>query len=347
MPQSLDLVTAPAPLVDGGVLDNAPFEPLIGEIARREVDANWRRVIGYVVANDGLATTMVGGGDEAEGARRVAREWFPVLTSTLRMSSETSFRHGVQQLAQRSLDAERLASGPEALLVQLLEGGGPNPDAVASLYPLYRTTRTASGILDAFLVRNRPPRPQRLTLPTLEEAEPDAATSWVPGQDFERALQTGDFRWGTAVADRSTRLLLRQLHAWSESARVDVDDTLHRLSQVLTAVTAMRDHLERDIADHPGTRCSRPSTPPLRPPTRRAFSTPLCRGRAGLRRWPGQVRPRAHPPGRPYSGSPHSSSHRTAAVRPTGSIRRDPHGTKRADRSRPGRVEQRPEFRVR
>ena len=252
MPQSLDLVTAPAPLVDGGVLDNAPFEPLIGEIARREVDANWRRVIGYVVANDGLATTMVGGGDEAEGARRVAREWFPVLTSTLRMSSETSFRHGVQQLAQRSLDAERLASGPEALLVQLLEGGGPNPDAVASLYPLYRTTRTASGILDAFLVRNRPPRPQRLTLPTLEEAEPDAATSWVPGQDFERALQTGDFRWGTAVADRSTRLLLRQLHAWSESARVDVDDTLHRLSQVLTAVTAMRDHLERDIADHPG-----------------------------------------------------------------------------------------------
>ena len=252
MPQSLDLVTAPAPLVDGGVLDNAPFEPLIGEIARREVDANWRRVIGYVVANDGLATTMVGTGDDDEGAQRVAREWFPVLTSTLRMSSETSFRHGVQQLAQRSLDAERLASGPEALLVQLLDGGGPNPNAVASLYPLYRTTRTASGILDAFLVRNQPPRPQRLTLPTLEEPEPNEAASWVPDQDFEKAVQAGDFRWGTAVADRSTRLLLRQLHAWSESVQVDVDDPLHRLSRVLTAVTAMRDHLERDIADHQG-----------------------------------------------------------------------------------------------
>ena len=188
-------------------------------------------MIGYVVANDGLATTMVGPGDDGGAGRRVAREWFPVLTSTLRMSSETTYRHGVQQLAQRSLDAERLASGPEEGRVQLLDGGGPTPDAVTSLYPLYRRTRAASGILDAFLVRSRPPQPQPLTLPTLEQPEPDSAPSWIPGHDFDKAVQAGEFRWGTAVADRAVRLLLRQLNVWSESAQANVDDALRRLSR--------------------------------------------------------------------------------------------------------------------
>ena len=134
MPQSLDLVTAPAPLVDGGVLDNAPFEPLIGEIARREVDANWRRSHRLRRrqrrARDDHGRERRRRRRRATGGPRVGSRahqhiadvvgdvlppWSPATGATLP-------------------DAERLASGPEALLVELLEGGGPrNPDAVASL----------------------------------------------------------------------------------------------------------------------------------------------------------------------------------------------------------------------
>ena len=62
-----------------------------------------------------------------------------------------------------------------------------------------------------------------------------------------------------------------------ERPEVDVDDPLHRLSQVLTAVTAMRDHLERDIADHPGDSLLEAVNTAVETAERRAFSTPLCR----------------------------------------------------------------------
>ena len=46
-----------------------------------------------------------------------------MLSAALRMPAETSFRDGVEALARRSLDAERLVSGPEALFSQLLVDG--------------------------------------------------------------------------------------------------------------------------------------------------------------------------------------------------------------------------------
>ena len=42
-------------LMDGGILDNAPIEPVIEEVGRRSVDGKVRRVLAYVVPSNGIS----------------------------------------------------------------------------------------------------------------------------------------------------------------------------------------------------------------------------------------------------------------------------------------------------
>ncbi len=220
-----------AKLVDGGVLDNTPFEPLLAEVARREVNGPWQRVIGYVVANDAL---------ESVPDDRLALDGVGVLSAALRLPAETSFRNGVEGLAERSLEAERLVSGPEALFSELLDG--VDVQALTPLYRVYRRVRTASGLLDADTARHVKTRP--VTVPPLPPEDlSDVASPWVPGADLAAALRPGDFYWGTAVADRSVRLLLRHLHECAG----DNDKALEHLSTVMTCIAAVRDHIEQSI----------------------------------------------------------------------------------------------------
>jgi Protein of unknown function (DUF3376)/Patatin-like phospholipase len=223
--------TPVAKLVDGGVLDNAPFEPLLAEVARREVNGPWQRVIGYVVANDGLETLPNG---------EPALDAVGVLSAALRMPAETSFRDGVEALARRSLDAQRLVSGPEALFSQLLVDG-VDLKVLEPIYTVYRRVRTESGLLDARAVRHADVR--SVTMQPRPTVDPDAAAPWVPGADLAEAVRPGEFVWGTAVADRSVRLLLRHLH----QSGGDHDGALQHLSALTTRIAAVRDHVEQTI----------------------------------------------------------------------------------------------------
>ncbi len=220
-----------AKLVDGGVLDNAPFEPLLAEVARREVSGPWKRVIGYVVANDGLETLPNG---------EPALDAVGVLSAALRMPAETSFRDGVEALTRRSLDAERLVSGPEALFSQLLVDG-VDLKVLEPIYTVFRRARTESGLLDARAVWQADVR--SVTMKPPPTVDPDDAASWVPGPDLDAAMCPGEFVWGTAVADRSVRLLLRHLH----QSGGDHDGALQHLSALTTRIAAVRDHVEQTI----------------------------------------------------------------------------------------------------
>ena len=73
--------------------------------------------------------------------------------------------------------------------------------------------------------------------------DPDNATSWVPGPDLDAAMCPGEFVWGTAVADRGARLLLRDLH----QSGGDHDGALQHLSALTTRIAAVRDHVEQTI----------------------------------------------------------------------------------------------------
>jgi predicted acylesterase/phospholipase RssA len=255
--------TDEAALVDGGVLDNTPFEPLIDEIGRRPVDGSWRRVVGYVVANDGLMNSKV---LMRDAPARLAREWFPVLSSALRMSSETAFRNGVEALAQLSLEAERLVMGPEILFGRLLAGPllGEGFDV---LYGLYRQNRVEAGILNAYLTRTGIDTgagidtARQVCVPPLSGIRPADGPLWVPPLSFPAAVEAPEWRWGTAVADRCVRLLTQHLHTWSTSQRqaagaeeastVEVGHALGELSRVRGAVTALRDFINKRVIEAP------------------------------------------------------------------------------------------------
>jgi hypothetical protein len=236
-----------AVLIDGGVLDNTPFEPLISEVGRRPVEADWRRIIGYVTAEDGLAQSTAPAQDGPDG-RRLARGWFPVLNSALRMGSESSFRNGVDALARRSIEAERQVRGPEELFGEVLRDTGRSRAAVDTLYPLYRRNRIEAGLLDAYQAHTGELAIRPLCTPQLSGIDPDEAPRWVPPADFDRACDATDvWRWGTVVADRTVRLLIRDLRTRAAGV-APADDALRSLSRVLTAVTAVRDHIARLVA---------------------------------------------------------------------------------------------------
>ncbi|GAA4966136.1 DUF3376 domain-containing protein [Actinoplanes utahensis] len=231
-----------AVLIDGGVLDNTPFEPLMTEIWRRPVESDWRRVIGYVTAGDGLDHATVATRD-GSGGRRLDTDWFPVLTSAMRMGSESSFRNGVDALARRSAEAERQVRGTEELFTEALRDPGKARAAVDALYPLYRRNRIESGLLDAYQAHTGELAARPLCTPSLSGVAPDRAPRWVPPADFDRACDlTGEWRWGTVVADRTIRLLIRDLRVRAAGTPA-LDDTLRSLSRVLTAVIAVRDHI--------------------------------------------------------------------------------------------------------
>ena len=65
----------------------------------------------------------------------------------------------------------------------------------------------------------------------------------MPGADLAEAVRPGEFVWGTAVADRSVRLLLRHLHQDGG----DHDAALQHLSALTTRIAAVREHVEEAI----------------------------------------------------------------------------------------------------
>ena len=98
-------------LMDGGVLDNAPFGPVLNEIIGRPVDTDVDRIVVYVVPSDGGR-----GSRPAVPARPSSRgsspTWFTVLRSALAFPGEADFRDDLEVLARifATADARRGAA---------------------------------------------------------------------------------------------------------------------------------------------------------------------------------------------------------------------------------------------
>jgi predicted acylesterase/phospholipase RssA len=98
-------------LMDGGVLDNAPFGPVLEEIVTRPVDTDVHRIVVYVVPSDG-------GGSPAPvapappTAAGPSPSWFTVLRSALSFPGEADFRDDLEELTRifATADAQRGAA---------------------------------------------------------------------------------------------------------------------------------------------------------------------------------------------------------------------------------------------
>ncbi|WP_187366674.1 DUF3376 domain-containing protein [Nocardioides dongxiaopingii] len=127
-------------LIDGGVLDNAPFEPLLDELRDRSVAAPFERVVLYVTPSTAAAGQPWTSGDAPDVAR--------VVGAVVGAVREPDQRADMETLGESFARASSSRSGPHHVLADLLSPSSvPVLDpvagraAAAALFPAYRARR--------------------------------------------------------------------------------------------------------------------------------------------------------------------------------------------------------------
>jgi predicted acylesterase/phospholipase RssA len=246
-------------LVDGGVLDNAPFGPVLDVVARRPVTGKASRYVLYVVpsAGIGLAATRLPEATEPG--------WQVAALSAVQFPREVDFRSDVEQLERLLLEADASWSDTQRLYDRCVhhpENRGALHKAAALLQPTYSRGRAAGGVWEAVTVAS-PDRSTVLDAATaLSEPEVDEILAtehpWVPGPDGSTALLREDadgnpcWPWGTGAAERVVRLVLRSLRTQIDNPLVGDRDVLEKwlkaTSDALLKVLAVRDALAAELA---------------------------------------------------------------------------------------------------
>jgi predicted acylesterase/phospholipase RssA len=246
-------------LADGGILDNAPFDPVLRAIAAQPVDRPWRRTLCYIVPS----IDEVRVGQALAPPSDLDAPWTAVLSAAIGLPREVDLRDDVEELHDLIRDGR--SSDDVARFVSLLR-----PTAAAELtegialakagLPLYRQSRGAAAIYDisdaiatgqasAYLQS-----PTHITRGTLDLGGPHG---WLP-TDLPTELPTGSsWTWGLSATSRLITLLTRTLGADVDLAagppRVDpsVLGTLSTLSAQVSALRAAFDEACRSSAAPP------------------------------------------------------------------------------------------------
>ncbi|MEU4197920.1 DUF3376 domain-containing protein [Kribbella sp. NPDC026611] len=240
-------------LVDGGVLDNAPFGPVLDVVARRPVTGKATRYVLYVVPSAGIGKAATALNDAQEPSWRV-----PAL-SAVQFPREVDFRSDVEQLERLLLEADASWSDSQRLFDRCLT----QPDerarlkaAAAALQPAYSRGRAAGGVWEAVTIADHDQSTVLDAATALSEAEIDEVLAtdhpWVPNPDGSTAVFRDDaegnpsWLWGTGAAERVVRLVLRSLRTRIREATTDrakLEKQLTAASDCLLKVQAVRDAL--------------------------------------------------------------------------------------------------------
>ncbi|GAA0589396.1 DUF3376 domain-containing protein [Kribbella sandramycini] len=241
-------------LVDGGVLDNAPFGPVLDVVARRPVAGRASRYVLYVVPSAGIGS--------AETALPEAKEpsWRVAALSAVQFPREVDFRSDVEQLERLLLEADASWSDTQRLFDRCIEQPVERErlrTAAKALQPAYARGRAAGGVWEAVTIASHDQSTVLDAASALSEVEIDEILAtdhpWVPDPDGATDPLRKDadgnplWLWGTGAAERIIRLILRSLRARIEVAPVEARPALeYRLkatSDCLLHVQAVRDAL--------------------------------------------------------------------------------------------------------
>ncbi|GAA1578802.1 hypothetical protein GCM10009804_39080 [Kribbella hippodromi] len=247
-------------LVDGGVLDNAPFGPVLDVVARRPVNGKATRYVLYVVPSAGIghASTATAGAHEPS--------WRVAAMSAVQFPREVDFRSDVEQLERLLLEADASWSDTQRLFDRCLtqpEERGRLQAAATALQPAYSRGRAAGGVWEAVTIASHDQSTVLDAATALSEAEIDEILGtdhpWVPGPDGSTVALRNDaegnpsWLWGTGAAERIVRLILRSLRGRVSSApageRAELDKRLTAASNCLLKVQAVRDALDVRLAE--------------------------------------------------------------------------------------------------
>ncbi|MGP3927959.1 DUF3376 domain-containing protein [Streptomyces sp. 8N616] len=223
-------VGGPAWLIDGGVLDNAPFAPVLQAIASRELSGPVRRLLVYVVPSSGSqASAAATAAATAPAGPLPMPRWTEIVSSAIQYPREADFRADVEGIQSLLGQADGLWGDGTEFFGSLLEEPGDARYAAAAderrerataaartLLPTYCRARTVGDMFEARrLVATSSLAPTRAAGRDLP-----AAPLWVPDRatDFDRDLAADPWRWGVTGASQTVRLLLRDLRRRLDSA---------------------------------------------------------------------------------------------------------------------------------
>jgi predicted acylesterase/phospholipase RssA len=246
-------------LVDGGVLDNAPFGPVLDVVARRPVAGRATRYVLYVVPSSGIGSAETALPDAKEPSWRVA------ALSAVQFPREVDFRSDVEQLERLLLEADASWSDTQRLFDRCMKQPEERTRlqaAAAALQPVYSRGRAAGGVWEAVTIASHDQSTVLDAATALSEPEIDEILAtkhpWVPGPDGSTAALQDDadgnpsWLWGTGAAERVVRLILRSLRSRvgdaPEAERPELERRLKAASDCLLQVLAVRDALNERLA---------------------------------------------------------------------------------------------------
>ncbi|GAB2662213.1 DUF3376 domain-containing protein [Kribbella swartbergensis] len=246
-------------LVDGGVLDNAPFGPVLDVVARRPVAGRASRYVLYVVPSAGVghAATELVGND--------APNWRKAVLSAVQFPREVDFRADVEQLERLLLEADASWSDTQRLFDRCMEQSAERDRlraAANALQSTYSRGRAAGEVWEAVTIASQEQTTVLDAATALSEQDIDeilrTAHPWVPDPDgFTKPLRNDadgnpSWPWGTGAAERVVRLVLRSLRTRLGSAdspqRDELERRLQATSDCLMKTQAVRDALSERLA---------------------------------------------------------------------------------------------------
>jgi predicted acylesterase/phospholipase RssA len=240
-------------LVDGGVLDNAPFQPVLDAIARRPLRGQVRRLLVNVVPSGGTAGQQA----ESDGDRPA---WPAIAGAVVGFPRESDQRDDVERSEQLLSRGEGAAAAPEALYADAIERRVSLRRAADDLLPQYSRARAVGGLLElrADLARAEPDLVTRLTCRRVGDADTLLALEpiWVPaGEAPFEAYGADQWRWGLGAAERVLRMQLRDLRrrlpAGDEEPTAELVAAVQAVGVELSKVEAVRDDVGARVRRDP------------------------------------------------------------------------------------------------
>lgn len=204
-------LTRPAPwLMDGGVLANEPFQPVLETIANRRVSGVFDRVLIYVVPSAGYHRQV--------GSTDTAPTWLEVLDASSALPREVNFRLGIQQVRALARDIVAGSRTSVELFTRLLADAdalAAHLEAADKLMKTYVRARAEAAVLEAQVTHMSACGQETPPDPIPDQAIADILALgplWSPSADSQTVpLEPVPWRWGTSVAERSIRILIRYL----------------------------------------------------------------------------------------------------------------------------------------
>ncbi|MCK7626580.1 DUF3376 domain-containing protein [Streptomyces sp. RS10V-4] len=255
-------------VIDGGVLNNAPFGPVLAEITRRKLDRPMKRVVVYVVPSIGrLAQESTK--QELCGEIR----WHTAALNAIRYPQEVNLRSGMEDLAarlgssirdqqldlfQRLSDPRNHGDGKLYAHIRSVAGNLTNEyrrsRAAALLYDLRKRISESSDISTLIVT------------PELDSTRIDGVLgahrsgdggwrhpSWIPCYDQPLEFTADQpWNWGIIAAERVIQCLIGHLlellgHQEDEAVQQALSEGGQRISRCLRQVLAVGDALDSEL----------------------------------------------------------------------------------------------------